>query len=338
MNPSSPYSSSNSVAHPTVRDYQNHTRSTVSWGAIFAGTTAALALHVLFMMLGAGLGLAIYSPLAESDPVSNLSIGALIIHSIAAIISLCLGGWIAGRFSTAHARSTGWLHGFSVWCAATVGGVVLVALGVGAMMGGLSKIVGGGLSAVGQPVAAAAGGAGDILADAANRSEETISSFVEEAVGQAPEDRPTSENIRATREVGMALGRLFNPAREGDTSANRTDAVSALVEHTEMSQAEAERAVAEWTASYDRLQDDLAALQESAATQAREAGDAAASAVAKFSLWSFFAFLLGALAATLGGYLGAKCATSCDEETDAAIVSTHDRAAPAPRPVPEAVT
>ena len=42
----------------------------VCWGAIIAGVMAALALQVLFMMLGAGLGFAIYSPLTFSSPMS----------------------------------------------------------------------------------------------------------------------------------------------------------------------------------------------------------------------------------------------------------------------------
>lgn len=83
-----------------------------------------------------------------------------------------------------------------------------------------------------------------------------------------------------------------------------------------MNQAEAERAVSEWTDTFERLQADLAAAKEAAATRAREAADSAASALAKFSLWAFVGFLLGALFATWGGHLGAKCATRCERTTD----------------------
>lgn len=295
------------------QSHQHHQRTTVSWGAIFAGTIAALALHVLFMMLGTGLGLAIFSPLTEENPATDLSIGALVVHSISAIIALCLGGWVAGRFSPVAARATGWLHGFSVWGAATVGGVIMVALGGGAMLGGLTKIVGDGLSAVGKPAAEVAGSATDLAADAVNQSDETVTSYVDEAVSNLPEDGPESADIRATREVGMALGRLFNPAQEGDTAANREAAVTSLVDYTEMSQDEAERAVTDWTASYERMQSDLAALKETAATKAREAADSAADAIATFSWWAFFGFLIGAVAATAGGVFGAKRATNCEE-------------------------
>jgi len=51
----------------------------VSWAAIFAGLVAAIALEVLFMMLGAGLGLAIYNPITAENPISSLGAGAMII-------------------------------------------------------------------------------------------------------------------------------------------------------------------------------------------------------------------------------------------------------------------
>lgn len=303
------HSSTDPLVNSHYSDHQLHARSTVSWGAIFAGAVAALALHVLFMMLGAGLGLAIYSPLTEENPVANVSVGALIIHSICAIASLWFGGWVAGRFSPVAARATGWLHGFSVWCAATVGGVIMVSLGAGVIVGGLTKMVGGGLSAAGQPAA-------ELASEAMNQSGETITSFVDEAVGNLPDDGPASERIRATREVGMALGRLFNPTQEGNTAANRSATVTALINHTEMSQAEADRTVTDWTNSYERMQDDLSEFKETAAKQTREAADSTADALTTFSLWAFVGFLIGALAATWGGHLGAKCANKCEDESD----------------------
>lgn len=297
--------------------------------------SAGLALQVLFMMLGAGLGFALYSPLTEENPVANLGMGALLIQGISAVVSLWFGGWVAGRFSPVGSRATGWLHGFSVWCAATVAGVLLVTLGAGWMLGDLSKLVGGGLSAAGQPAAAVAGGAVNLAADAVKQSGETLTSFVDEAVSNRPADGAASEGIRAKREVGFAIARLFNPVQEGNTAANRAAAVTALVDHAGMSQADADRAVTEWTATFERLQADLAAAKEAAATKAREAAETAANALAIFSLCAFVGFLLGALAASWGGSQGAKCATWCEEKTDVALAA-YDTSGLPTRPVPVA--
>jgi len=59
------------MADSAYGNHQNPSRSTVSWGAIIAGAVTALTLQVLFMMLGAGLGLAIHSPLTDHRPVRN---------------------------------------------------------------------------------------------------------------------------------------------------------------------------------------------------------------------------------------------------------------------------
>lgn len=316
-----PHSSSESLEQSNVIDPHHTSRSSVTWGAIFAGTIAAIAVYVLYMMLAAGLGLAIYSPVTDQNPVASLSIGALIIHSIGAIVSLCLGGWVAGHFTSVRTRSNAWLHGFCVWCAATVGGALLVTMGAGWMLSGLTSLAGSGLSAAGQSVGTVADGAFDLAGDAMEQSGNTIQSFVDEAVSALSDDAPEHERIRATREIGFAVGRLFNPMREGNTPANRAAAVDALVEHTDMSQPEAERAVSDWTHSFERLQDDLEAAGETAATQAREAADSTASALSTFSLWAFGGFLLGALAAAFGGHLGAQCATKCEEKTGQVYVA-----------------
>lgn len=288
-------------------------RRTVSWGAILAGTSAAVALQVLFMMLGAGLGFAIYSPLTDTNPISELGTGAVIIQGISAVFSLWFGGWVAGRFSPVGMRSTGWLHGFSVWCAATVAGILFVSLGAGWALGDLSKLVGGGLSLAGKPAAAIAGGATDLAKDALKQSTDTLASFTDEAVDSRPAG---TAKIRAKREVGMAVARLFNPLQQANAADNRAAVVKALVDHAGVSQADAERTVTEWMATYERLKADLAAAKNDAETKAREVADKASKALALFSLAAFVGFLLGAIAASHGGAHGAATALRHENRLD----------------------
>ncbi len=47
-----------------------HHRSRLSWAAIIGGLCAAMAMQVIFMMLGAGLGFAIYHPITSSLSIS----------------------------------------------------------------------------------------------------------------------------------------------------------------------------------------------------------------------------------------------------------------------------
>ena len=288
----------------------------VSWPAIAAGLSAAMALQVLFMLLGAGLGFALYSPLTDVNPIAELGTGAVVIQGLSAVLSLWFGGWVAGRFTPVGVRATGWLHGFSVWCAATVAGVLFISVGAGWAMGDLSKLVGGGLSLAGKPAAAIAGSAADLAKEALKQSDDTLASFADEAVGNRPANSAPHATIRAKREVGMAVARLFNPVQQANRADNRTGLVKALVENSGMSAVDAERTVAEWTKTYDQLKADLLATKNEAEAKAREAADKAAKVLALYSLGTFVGFLLGAIAATCGGAHGAKCACRCEDRTD----------------------
>lgn len=284
----------------------------VSWAAIVAGVSSALALQVLLMMLGAGLGFAIYNPLTDSNPIAELGAGAVIIQGLSAVLSLWAGGWVAGRFTPTDVRATGWLHGFSVWCAATVAGVLLVSFGAGWVMGDLAKLVGGGLAIAGRPAAAVAGRLAEGAQDALKQSGDTLASFAEEALASRPAEGGDAGTVRARREITLAIGRLFNPHQEANLADNRAAVVKVLVDDGRMSQADAERMVTEWTQTYERLKEDLAAAKDAAEATAREAADKAAVALAALSLAAFVGFLLGAIAASCGGTHGARCATRCE--------------------------
>jgi hypothetical protein len=110
-------------------------QSAVSWGAIFAGAVAALALSFVLLGLAAGFGLKLASPwpgarasLADFTPI----LGAWMI--VVQVLSSAFGGYLAGRLRTkwlnvhsheVHFRDTA--HGLLVWALSTVAGVVLVA-------------------------------------------------------------------------------------------------------------------------------------------------------------------------------------------------------------------
>ena len=112
----------------------------LSWAAILGGLIAALALQVIFMLLGAGLGFALYHPITSDSPVEDLGTGGVVIQGVSAVFSLWFGGWIAGRFTPLASRAAGGLHGFLVWCSATVAGVLIVSWGAGWVLGDLGLL------------------------------------------------------------------------------------------------------------------------------------------------------------------------------------------------------
>ncbi len=291
-----------------------HVCRSVSWGAILAGLTAAIALQVLFMLLGAGLGFAIYSPLTDENPVADLGKGAIIIQGISAVVSLWFGGWVAGRFTPIGVRRAGWLHGFLVWSGATVAGVLLVAGGAGWLLGDLSKLVGGGLSAAGKPLAAITSEATNLAKDALAQSNNSLSSFTDESLGGMRAGATAADRVRAKREISLAIARVFTPGEDALMPEKRAALVKVLAEQTALSQSEADHLVREWTDSYNQLRQDLAAAKEKAEIKARQLADDAADRLALFCLCTFVAFALGALAGSCGGSHGARCATRCEDK------------------------
>lgn len=110
-------------------------QSAVSWGAVFAGAVAALALSFVLLGLAAGFGMKLATPWPGGraaydgfDPI----LGAWMVA--VQVVSSALGGYLAGRLRTkwlnvhtheVHFRDTA--HGLLVWALATVAGVALVA-------------------------------------------------------------------------------------------------------------------------------------------------------------------------------------------------------------------
>jgi hypothetical protein len=112
---------------------QAEAHSAVSWGAIFAGAVAALALSFVLMALAGGFALRLPSPwpggYTDAGHFSP-TLGAWMMAI--EVLSSALGGYLAGRLRTkwinvhgheAHFRDTA--HGLLTWAVSSLAGVVL---------------------------------------------------------------------------------------------------------------------------------------------------------------------------------------------------------------------
>jgi len=255
------------------------------WKAVFAGTVAAIGIHLLLTTLGVGAGLASFSSQSTAPHVTD---GAALIWSVCALVALFIGGIIAGRFS--HTVHGGFVHGVLVWSLTLIITVALLSMGAGMVLGGALKAAGAGGLMAGQASLAGAN-------DGPRQSRDQLGSFIEEATQSAPTNATPKAAIRIKREVGFALTKLFVTGGETNWDSNRTAAIKALADTTQMSEADATRNVDEWIASYRNLK---AEIQQQA--------DLAAKNLARAGVWSFFALLIGLLVAAMGGSLGARCA------------------------------
>src|SRR5690606_19669147 len=141
----------NDTRNDTSNDVFNNahlTGSAVSWGAIFAGATAAAALSLILLMLGTGLGMSSVSPWAQ-DGISATTFGVstIIWITFMSITASGLGGYLAGRLRTkwvgvhtdeVYFRDTA--HGLLAWAVATFATAALLTSVMGAIVGGGIKV------------------------------------------------------------------------------------------------------------------------------------------------------------------------------------------------------
>lgn len=274
-----------------------HWPTRLSWSAIIAGCVAALSLHLLLIMLGMSMGIALVDPSPGQQDWPELSAAAGIAWSVSALISLWIGGWIAGRTGRRGPGNSGGIHGVLVWSVATV-------VSFGVITGGAGMLIGGAAKMAGRGAAMAAGQTGAALMDVSQPAG-LLANFVEEIVPDNPEARPRNDGpsrAQVQRDLAYALRQLFT----GDDApgANEASARAALVRvlvDSGMSQANAESTVRRWEESYDR------AVENAEAIAAR-----AAKRSAILASWTVAAFALGAFFAAWGGRCGANRSAKLD--------------------------
>jgi hypothetical protein len=108
----------------------------ISWSAVFAGWAVGFGCQLVLTALGAGIGFAAIEPAVGKDPGVGFAIGAGIWWLLTGLISLFMGGLLAGRMAHVTSPSHGTLHGLLVWAVAAVAGVALLATSAATLAGG----------------------------------------------------------------------------------------------------------------------------------------------------------------------------------------------------------
>lgn len=264
--------------------------SAVSWKAIFAGSTASLAITLILLAFGIGVGFSVVSPWAGSGiSATTFTIAAGVYFIVVAMLSSTIGGYIAGRlrsqWATVHMheryfRDTA--HGFLVWAFATVISAVV--------LGGAATHILSGASAGVVPAATvgASGSPTDVYVDTLLRANPAAATAASSTAGQGN----GQSNMNGVR--GQITRILMPSLRKGGalSAADRTYVAKVVSARTGLPQPEAEKRV------------------DQVVTQARAATDAARKSAAKFSLWLVVSMLAGALSASLAAVEGGRLRNS----------------------------
>lgn len=249
--------------------------SGVSWPAVAAGAVASLALTLLLIAFGTGLGLSVVSPWGNSGAsATTFKITTGLYLVVIAMISSAIGGYLAGRLRSrwvgvhtdeVYFRDTA--HGFLAWAFATVLGAILLASPATTLIGGAVSGVSAGATS-----AAAQSGPVDGYVDTLLRPN------TPSATGDAGDSRAELSRI------------MTSSLRNGEMKpADRTYVNRVIAARTGISEAEADKRV------NDTIND------------AKSAADAARKAAMQLAFWLTASLLIGAfsasLAATEGGGL-----------------------------------
>lgn len=304
--------------------------SAVSWGAIFAGATAAAALSLILLILGVGLGLSSVSPWSF-EGVSKETFGwsSIIWLTFTALAASGLGGYLAGRLRTKWTQIHGdetyfrdTAHGFVSWAVATLLTAGLLTSAIGGVLGAGAKVAGAAAGAAASSASVAAAGAGSTAAAAPEGDlNYWVDSLFRSTTSAGPTDpaapppgapmdpnaapppRPMPGNgpMGDRREVRAEVKRIIVNSLQGDglDPADTQYLAQLIARETGMSPAEAQARVTD-------VQTRMRAALEKARNTAKQAADDARKATAYAALWLFITLLIGAFFASLSATWGGR--------------------------------
>ncbi|MEJ2803165.1 hypothetical protein EC845_1998 [Comamonas sp. BIGb0124] len=307
---------------------QSYRFAKVSWGAIFAGLVIGLIVYLVLSVLGTAIGASAIDPLASGNPFDGFGAGASIWAGVTTLISIALGGFVAGYL----ARRSGALHGLLSWAVTTLfaGYLLLSATGTALNMAGSAAKAG--LSAAGTVVTAGAAAAGPALQQGIQNAGvsfdtrglqdelETLlrqtgkpelqpEQLKSEASGTAAEGQARVEQSAQTPQAAGADGKAWfeGVMARADRVLNAADKdalINIIVARTGKSRAEAQQIADNYERAYNEARAKFEQAKQDAEQKAREAGAKAAAAIAKGSWATLAVLILGALISAGAGAAG----------------------------------
>jgi hypothetical protein len=267
-------------------DRSTHLRNRISWGAIFAGVAAALVVQLLLNILGVGIGASSLDAANTGDnpSASGFSMTAAIWWTLSGIIASLVGGIVAGRLAGTSDNNTARWHGFVSWCAATLVLFYLLTSALGTLIGGTFSALGSTLGATGRGAASAVSGI------AQNTDGDALQAQVRRLVN--PNDAQSAQdNV-------MSYIRATVSGDKPTADAARDRAVDSLARTANISPDDAR-------ARLQQAEQQARQAADQVKQKAQQAAEATRKGVATASIFGSVALALGALAAWIGGGIGA---------------------------------
>lgn len=262
----------------------------VSWAAVIGGAVGAVAITLLLVALGSGIGLSSISPWSSMNPTATtFTLLAAIWLIIVQWLSSAAGGYLAGRLRTKWAR----IHTDEVFFRDTAHGFLAWALASILVAAFATSSISSAVSSAGRAVSNVAGGAVSSATQAASRAASSTDGYFLDTLFRKDQPDANASPADARAEAGRIIARSI--ANGSLDAGDRTYLAKLIASNTGISQQEAEKRV-----------DDVLAQMKSAEEKAKQAADAARKASASASFFLFFSMLIGAFIASAAGALGGR--------------------------------
>ena len=267
----------------------------ISWASIWAGTLIGIVVLILLNMLGLGIGFSSLDIQEERNPASGLGIGSAVWYIVSSLVALFVAGWVSGRLAQTRRIFDGALHGILTWCIITLASLYFLTTTIGSIIGGAGRLVSGTISSVSQ-------GSGKLL--------EMASPEIKNQLGDM--DFTDMKN-NGTAEQAIELLRKA----DGDPAkVNRNELATVIMNQTGKTREESLMSADTLLTKYKHAAAKFQVKKDEVITKAKKTGDDIADGASKAFILSFFAFLIGAVAAGFGAKLGTESKTNIYYERD----------------------
>jgi hypothetical protein len=272
-----------------------NTESGIRWSAVFAGWVVASGMAFLLYVAGLAIGFAAFDPYNAAATAKGVGIGTAVWIVLTWAVSSFLGGMFASWFDGKADRTSGALHGVTVWGLSIAVSVLVFALGATQAAQGGARLVRS-AATVG---AAAAGPASNAADDATTGLQALLTQRIAQTNARPPAEGAQTAGAQVSaadvRRAADQLDRQTMASVAGALLKGDTENAKALLAaNTSMSQAEIDQTLQSVSAQVDKFK-----------AQAQAAAERAAHYTAMAMWVVFFSSLLALVAAAFGGWLGA---------------------------------
>lgn len=276
----------------------------ISWSAIAVGVIIVIAVQSLFNFLALGLGLMAFSP--NMDSLKHLSLVSILWLMATNIITLFLGGWLAGQYNTFYQKFQGALQGLIVWAIAMLLTFILVASAAGILVNSSLNTLSQGLSLVGNEAFSGLGlAAKPILEPIADNAKEQAKEAAENmSFSTNPDEHNPSD--KSKQRLTQLVVQLLNAPTGDDVQTARQKVSTFLNKNTNLSQAQIDQTISDWQQTYANIKEQASQKAAQAKQKTIEAANQTSSLLGKLALLFFLVLLIGAIAASLGGVWAVK--------------------------------